>query len=375
MFDADWRSVVELKSGHYYKPGTSFQEEIRKRAIRKNIKNEDINKIIDLGFTTLRLFNSVLNKMKESLPSLGATKTPTKVPVTESSNSSFITSLQASPSLIKREPDDLEEISLKNGGFLLIANPCDPFNRASLETFANSVVLITHHNNRRDGGGMSTLGLILNKSESSIVMTGGPCPWKRVPLKEMPASLSQPTDTGELLWRLDDDHDVLHRIKHLLNLQQKQSEASSTSTTSNITNNPLKVTPTGTPTYYKIQLVEGQENKTTQADGADKSTLNPSRMILDGYSAWVPGQLQVELDRGSWIVVSVNSSQSLRQLFNDIASGKLEGREQGNRFYRGMLRALGGEYARFADMMAEATSNQFNVEISEDTTIPTVVYL
>ncbi len=64
-------------------------------------------------------------------------------------SSTSTTSTSTTPSAFKRESGDLEDISLRNGGFILVANPCDPANRIPSNIFSQSVVLITHHINSK----------------------------------------------------------------------------------------------------------------------------------------------------------------------------------------------------------------------------------
>jgi len=381
VFESEWKELISLKNGHYYKPGIQFQDEIRKRFQQaKTLQKDspDLHKLIDLGFATLKRLNTILTKTKGMVPH----ERPFK-PTTSSSetNDQFARQFK-----VKKEPDDIDEMSLKNGGFLLIANPCDPFNRWSTAEFANGVILVTHHDDSKIAS-VSTVGLILNKTKDPTsvppTMTGGPCPWKKMPplSEEQIKSEKENISEGELLWRLDDNADVLKRIDQQL-LAQKQQLKEGNKTPSNFV---LRVEPTKVSNIYRIDSLHSPTPITTSSVPIEQNTetasisttlqprdLQPTAsssirgVVVEGYSAWVRGQLQEELDRGSWIPVSLTGN--VKQILSQVSSGHLLGHEEGKKFYRGMLRALGGEYAKFADMVADASAPTVNIEITTEDT-------
>jgi len=67
VFESEWKELISLKNGHYYKPGIQFQDEIRKRFQQaKTLQKDspDLHKLIDLGFATLKRLNTILTKTK-----------------------------------------------------------------------------------------------------------------------------------------------------------------------------------------------------------------------------------------------------------------------------------------------------------------------
>ena len=99
-------------------------------------------------------------------------------------------------------------------------------------------------------------------------------------------------------------------------------------------------------------LYVGGECELSQPLKGGKKGSHPKFRLFVGESHWAPGQLQTEIDEGTWIVAKVDGALDYLQLLQGApdsdGSDKSELRMQG--LWRTILEDLGGEYGAMASL-------------------------
>ena len=109
----------------------------------------------------------------------------------------------------------------------------------------------------------------------------------------------------------------------------------------------------GAPLY-----VGGECELSEPLKGVSESGAHPKFRLFVGESTWVPGQLQTEIDEGSWIVAKVDGALDYMQLLQgapdsegDEKDSESERRLQG--LWHTIMEDLGGEYSAMASLPAQ----------------------